>query len=58
MSSTRFAGLWGVLDELPLVFRLDVVHWDRLDNASLKQRIVDEGIELVQSQAPAPVTGV
>jgi hypothetical protein len=47
-----------VLDELPLVFRLDVVHWDRLDNASLKQRIVDEGIELVQRQAPAPVTGV
>ncbi len=58
MSPTRFAGLWGMLDELPLVFRLDVVHWDRLDNATLKQRIVDEGIELVRRHAPAPVTGV
>jgi proline iminopeptidase len=58
MSQTRFAALWSELDDLPLVFTLDVVHWDTLGNAGLKQRIVDEGIELVPRQAPEALTGV
>ena len=57
MSQTRFAALWGELEDLPLVFMLDVVHWDTLGNAGLKQRIVDEGIELVPRQVPQFVAG-
>jgi hypothetical protein len=58
MSQTRFAALWSELDDLLLVFTLDVVHWDTLGNAGLKQRIVDEGIELVLRQASEALTGV
>lgn len=57
MSPTRFAALWSELEGLPLVFTLDVVHWDTLGNAGLKQRIVDEGIELVPRGAPEAVGG-
>jgi len=31
------------LDELPLIFKLDVLHLDRLDQAGLKARILAEG---------------
>lgn len=57
MSQTRFAALWNELDDLPLVFTLDVVHWDTLSNACLKQRIVDEGIELMPRLAPDAAAG-
>lgn len=53
MSSSRFAGLWSELDELPLVFTLDVVHWDTLGNAALQQRIVAEGVELLRGPTPS-----
>ncbi len=52
ISSIRFAYLWGELEELPLIFTLDVVHWDTLSNARLKQRIVDEGVPLLPSRTP------
>jgi predicted nucleotidyltransferase len=43
MSDLEFARLWNELDELPLVFKLDVVHLDRLNQAGLKARILAEG---------------
>jgi predicted nucleotidyltransferase len=46
MSATRFASLWSELDDLPLIFKLDVLHWDTLDNTRLQQKIVEEGVEL------------
>lgn len=52
ISATRFAHLWSELDELPLIFTLDVVHWDTLSNARLKQRIVDEGVPLLSPRTP------
>ncbi|HMX53719.1 MAG TPA: nucleotidyltransferase domain-containing protein, partial [Plasticicumulans sp.] len=30
MDDETFAQLWNDLDDLPLVFTLDVLHWDRL----------------------------
>jgi proline iminopeptidase len=43
MSDAAFSQLWNELDELPLVFKLDVVHLDRLNQAGLRERILSEG---------------
>lgn len=43
LSDGEFNTLWNTLDALPLVFKLDVLHWDRLDKPALKQKILDEG---------------
>ena len=43
MSAQEFTQLWSELDNLPLVFKLDVLHWDRLDNKELKAKILAEG---------------
>ncbi|MGL4767660.1 MAG: nucleotidyltransferase domain-containing protein [Formosimonas sp.] len=43
MTDTEFAQLWGQLDALPLVFKLDVVHWDKLSNETLKQSSLTTG---------------
>ena len=43
MSATRFAELWDRLDALPLVFKLDVLHWHTLGNDRLKEKITVEG---------------
>lgn len=38
-----FAQLWAELDALPLAFKLDVLHWDTLGNAALREKISAEG---------------
>ena len=43
MSAERFTRLWNELDALPLLFKLDVLHWDRLDNLRLKEKVLAEG---------------
>jgi len=43
MSDQRFTQLWGELDGLPLVFKMDILHWDRLRNERLKSKIPAEG---------------
>jgi proline iminopeptidase len=43
MSAQQFTELWSELDNLPLVFKLDVLHWDTLDNGDLKAKIKSEG---------------
>jgi proline iminopeptidase len=46
MSDETFAQLWNQLDALPLVFKLDVVHWDRLGNEALKRACLETGEDL------------
>ncbi|PIQ34434.1 MAG: DNA polymerase subunit beta [Zetaproteobacteria bacterium CG_4_9_14_3_um_filter_49_83] len=49
MSDQRFTQLWNELDGLPLVFKMDVLHWDRLGNERLKNKIPGEGKVLYPS---------
>ncbi len=43
MSENRFTRLWDELDALPILFRMDVLHWDTLKNERLRQKICGEG---------------
>lgn len=43
MANTEFTCLWNALDALPLVFKLDTLHWNRLENERLKHKILAEG---------------
>ena len=43
MIDSRFTELWQAVDDLPLVFKVDLLHWNRLGNLALRDRIVQEG---------------
>lgn len=43
MSAGEFSKLWNEIDELPLVFKFDLLHWDRLASDRLKEKIEEEG---------------
>jgi proline iminopeptidase len=43
MSDQGFGWLWGELDALPLVFKTDILHLDRLPPGPLKDKILHEG---------------
>ena len=43
METSRFTQLWNEIDNLPLVFRVDCIHWDQLNNQALKSKIIAEG---------------
>lgn len=43
LSDQRFTRLWSELDALPLIFKMDVLHWDKLKNERLKNKILREG---------------
>ena len=47
MDAQTFAQLWCALDDVPMVFKLDVVHWNQLQNTALKDKILLEGVRLV-----------
>lgn len=47
MTSRTFAALWNALDDLPIIFPMDVVHLQSLSNPSLLQAIQKDGIKLV-----------
>lgn len=49
MSAQEFTQMWSDLDNLPLVFKLDILHWDTLANAALKQKILAEGKSIYTS---------
>ncbi|MBI4937549.1 MAG: nucleotidyltransferase domain-containing protein [Nitrosomonadales bacterium] len=53
MSDQRFTRLWGELDGLPLVFKMDVLHWNKLGNERLKSKIPNEGKVLYPLQRQA-----
>lgn len=44
MSNSRFTQLWSDIDDLPLIFKVDCLHWDRLENLRLKEKILQEGV--------------
>ena len=46
MSDQAFALLWNALDDLPIIFSMDVVHTQALENQPLLQAIQSEGITL------------
>lgn len=43
MTDERFAQLWSALDDVPMVFKIDVLHWERLSHVALKENIVKHG---------------
>ncbi len=57
MSDAEFARLWSQVDDLPLVFKVDLLHWDRLANSALKDKIRGEGFQgdLAAAEALAEV---
>ncbi len=42
--SVEFSKLWNKLDDLPLIYKLDIVHYDALTNKDLKQKVDKEGV--------------
>lgn len=46
MQDRDFSALWNELDDLPILFRLDVVHFERVSNPRLRQNIIAEGVVL------------
>ncbi len=52
MSDTEFARLWIALDALPLVFRLDVLHLDRCQNANLLRAVSRHGVIFFEQRRP------
>ena len=46
MTDSDFSKLWNKLDDLPLIFSLDVVHLQTLQNKKLVHAINTEGISV------------
>ncbi|MBI3247266.1 MAG: nucleotidyltransferase domain-containing protein [Deltaproteobacteria bacterium] len=49
LSPGEFAQLWNELEDLPLVYTLDVLHWDDLAEGTLKTKIPQEGKVLYEA---------
>jgi predicted nucleotidyltransferase len=43
MNEIRFTALWNDIDSLPILFKIDLLHWDTLGNIRLKEKILQEG---------------
>lgn len=43
MAAQEFAALWAAADDLPSLFKLDLLHLDALENGPLKEKILREG---------------
>lgn len=43
MSEAEFAALWQEIDDLSILFKIDLLHWDRLANTVLRDKIRREG---------------
>ena len=46
MSDAEFSQLWCAIDDLPIIFKFDVLHLERLSNAALRKNILAEGVPL------------
>lgn len=46
MTDREFSSLWNALDDLPILFKLDAVHFERLTNPRLRDNILNEGMDL------------
>lgn len=54
MSDREFSSLWMALDDLPILFRLDVSLWHEVTNPVLKKAMLDDGIPLYQASVSEP----
>ncbi len=43
MTDAEFARLWADVESLELIFKIDLLHFDRLPEGGLKNRILSEG---------------
>lgn len=43
LTSREFTALWSGIEDLPIIFKLDLLHWDTLENTELKSRILRDG---------------
>ena len=50
MSDERFSELWNDVDEMPIVFKVDCVHFEALKNTRFKEKIVQEGRDFYVSK--------
>lgn len=46
MSDVDFARLWDALDASPVAYKLDVVHWERLQNPQLRAEIERDRVQI------------
>jgi proline iminopeptidase len=44
MSDNEFSRLWNALDDLPLIYKIDCLHLEKLQNPTLKENIYKQGI--------------
>ncbi len=50
LSGREFAQLWGEIDDLPIAFKMDLIHFDALENAEMRQHILRHGRVLYSSR--------
>lgn len=43
LSDSEFSRLWNEIEDLPLVFKVDLLHWDRLPQDRLREKVLLEG---------------
>jgi predicted nucleotidyltransferase len=43
MSDAEFSRLWAEIDDLPIIFKIDLVNFNQLTNNTLKEKILREG---------------
>lgn len=51
MTERDFSRLWNALDDLPILFKLDVVHFEQVTNPALKNNILAHGKTLYRPAA-------
>ncbi len=51
MSDAEFNAMWDQVDALPIIFKIDLLHWDRLTNQALKEKVLAEGHILYRGRA-------
>jgi proline iminopeptidase len=54
LSAREFALLWHELNELPIVFKLDVLHWDTIAKPELKEKVMAQGQFFYPPSIPLP----
>lgn len=45
----RFAELWNDLEELPIAFKMDIIHFDQLKDNNLKKQIRRDGVVIYRN---------
>lgn len=52
MSDSTFTQLWNEIDALPLIFKVDLLHWDKLSNSRLQRSAQWSGKQLFPTIVP------